>query len=57
MPWQLEREVDLGGKTMIPDFRLVHPDERSVLLEISGYWRAKYLERQLRKFKPLSTRI
>ena len=36
-PWRLEREVDLiplPGSVMVPDFRLVHPDGRSVLLEI-----------------------
>ena len=52
--WQLEREVDivdLGGTVMIPDFRLVHPDGRTVLLEIIGYWRAEYLERKLRKIQ------
>jgi uncharacterized protein len=52
--WQLEREVDLvdlGGTVMIPDFRLVHQDGRSVLLEIIGYWRAEYLERKLRKIQ------
>ncbi len=53
-PWKLEREVDiidLGGTVMIPDFRLVHPDGRSILLEIIGYWRAEYLERKLRKIQ------
>ncbi len=46
--WQLEREVDLipiPGSVMIPDFRLVHPDGRTVLLEIVGYWRPEYLKR------------
>ena len=53
-PWKLEREVDLvdlGGTVMIPDFRLVHPDGKSILLEIIGYWRAEYLERKLRKIQ------
>ncbi len=52
--WQLEREVDivdLGGTVMIPDFRLVHPDGRTILLEIIGYWRTEYLERKLRKIQ------
>jgi uncharacterized protein len=52
--WRLEREVDLvdlGGTVMIPDFRLVHEDGRSVMLEIIGYWRAEYLERKLRKIQ------
>nr|WP_246350818.1 DUF790 family protein [Deinobacterium chartae] len=47
--WQLEREVDLvplPGSAMIPDFRLVHPDGRSYLLEIVGYWRPEYLRRK-----------
>lgn len=47
--WALEREVDLlpiPGSVMIPDFRLVHPDGRSVLLEIVGYWRPDYLRKK-----------
>jgi hypothetical protein len=47
--WQLEREVDLipiPGSVMIPDFRLVHPDGRSFLLEIVGYWRPEYLRKK-----------
>jgi predicted nuclease of restriction endonuclease-like RecB superfamily len=47
--WILEREVDLipiPGSVMIPDFRLVHPDGRSFLLEIVGYWRTEYLQRK-----------
>jgi uncharacterized protein len=47
--WRLEREVDLipiPGSVMIPDFRLVHPDGRSVLLEIVGYWRSEYLRKK-----------
>jgi predicted nuclease of restriction endonuclease-like RecB superfamily len=31
---------------MVPDFRLVHPDGRSVLLEIVGYWRPEYLRKK-----------
>jgi uncharacterized protein len=53
-PWRLEREVDivdLGGTVMIPDFRLVHEDGRSVLLEIIGYWRPEYLKRKLEKLR------
>jgi hypothetical protein len=48
-PWRLEREVDLipiPGSVMIPDFRLVHPDGRDVLLEIVGYWRPEYLRKK-----------
>jgi hypothetical protein len=48
-PWRLEREVDLiplPGSVMVPDFRLVHPDGRSALLEIVGYWRPEYLRKK-----------
>ena len=47
--WQLEREVDLipiPGSVVIPDFRLVHPDGRTFLLEIVGYWRPEYLQKK-----------
>lgn len=47
--WRLEREVDLipiPGSVIIPDFRLVHPDGRSFLLEIVGYWRPEYLQKK-----------
>ncbi len=47
--WRLEREVDLipiPGSVMIPDFRLVHPDGRSLLFEIVGYWRPEYLRKK-----------
>lgn len=47
--WVLEREVDLipiPGSVMIPDFRLVHPDGRTFLLEIIGYWRPEYLQKK-----------
>lgn len=47
--WILEREVDLipiPGSVMIPDFRLVHPDGRTFLLEIIGYWRPEYLQKK-----------
>ncbi|MBF2025536.1 MAG: DUF790 family protein [Oscillatoriales cyanobacterium C42_A2020_001] len=47
--WRLEREVDLipiPGSVMIPDFRLVHPDGRTFLLEIVGYWRPDYLKKK-----------
>jgi len=48
-PWLLEREVDLvpvPGGVIIPDFRLVHPEGRSVLVEIVGYWRPEYLRKK-----------
>lgn len=47
--WRLEREVDLipiPGSVMIPDFRLVHPDGQTFLLEIVGYWRPEYLKKK-----------
>lgn len=47
--WKLEREVDLipiPGSVMIPDFRLVHPEGRTFLLEIVGYWRPEYLKKK-----------
>ncbi|HEY9635953.1 MAG TPA: DUF790 family protein [Coleofasciculaceae cyanobacterium] len=47
--WVLEREVDLipiPGSVMIPDFRLVHADGRTFLLEIIGYWRPEYLQKK-----------
>jgi predicted nuclease of restriction endonuclease-like RecB superfamily len=47
--WHLEREVELlpiPGSVMIPDFRLVHPDGRTWLLEIVGYWRPEYLQKK-----------
>ncbi|MBD3880377.1 DUF790 family protein [Phormidium tenue FACHB-886] len=49
LEWRLEREVDLipiPGSVMIPDFRLVHPNGRSILLEIVGYWRPEYLRKK-----------
>lgn len=47
--WRLEREVDLvpvPGSAIIPDFRLAHPDGRSALLEIVGFWRPEYLRKK-----------
>lgn len=47
-PWQLEREVDLvpvPGGVILPDFRLVNGN-RSVLVEIVGYWRPEYLRKK-----------
>ena len=52
--WELEREVDLipiPGSVMIPDFRFVHSDGRSVLLEIIGYWRPSYLQKKFYQVK------
>jgi predicted nuclease of restriction endonuclease-like RecB superfamily len=53
-PWRLEREVDLvpvPGSAIIPDFRLAHPDGRSVLLEIVGFWRPEYLRKKFALLK------
>ncbi|MGI8934074.1 MAG: DUF790 family protein [Phormidesmis sp.] len=55
--WQLEREVDLvpiPGSVMIPDFRLVHPDGRTYLLEIVGYWRPEYLRKKFYQVRQAS---
>jgi len=52
--WQLEREVDLipiPGSVMIPDFRLVHPNGETRLLEIVGYWRPEYLRKKFAQVK------
>jgi uncharacterized protein len=52
--WRLEREVelvDLGATVMIPDFRLVHPDGRTKLLEIVGFWRPDYLKKKFDKLR------
>jgi len=52
--WQLEREVELlpiPGSVAIPDFRLVHPDGRSFVLEIVGYWRPEYLRRKFAQMR------
>ncbi len=38
--------VPVPGSVMIPDFRLVHPDGRTFLLEIVGYWRPEYLRKK-----------
>lgn len=57
--WRLEREVDLlpiPGSVMIPDFRLVHPDGRSLLLEIVGYWRPDYLRKKFAQVKKADCR-
>ena len=36
---------------MIPDFTFRHPDGRTALLEIMGYWRPEYLKRKLEKLR------
>lgn len=52
--WKLEREVELvpvPGSVMVPDFRLVHPDGRTYLLEIVGYWRPEYLRKKFNQVR------
>ena len=52
--WKLEREteiIDLKETVMIPDFAFRHPDGRSALLEIVGFWRPEYLRRKLEKLR------
>ena len=52
--WSLEREtelVDLKETVMVPDFAFRHPDGRTALLEIVGYWRPEYLKRKLEKLR------
>ena len=52
--WTLEREseiVNLKETVMIPDFAFRHPDGRTALLEIMGYWRPEYLKRKLEKLR------
>lgn len=36
---------------MIPDFTFRHPDGRTALLEIVGFWRPEYLRRKLDKLR------
>lgn len=58
-PWELEREVDLipiPGSVMVPDFRLIHPDGREILLEIVGYWRPEYLRKKFSQVRQGSDR-
>ncbi len=57
--WQLEREsevVNLKETVMIPDFTFRHPDGRTALLEIMGYWRPEYLRRKLAKLRQAQRR-
>jgi uncharacterized protein len=52
--WEMEREteiVNLKETVMIPDFAFRHPDGRTALLEIMGYWRPEYLRRKLEKLR------
>jgi len=52
--WYLEREteiINLKETVMIPDFAFRHPDGRTALLEIVGFWRPEYLRRKLEKLR------
>lgn len=52
--WHMEREseiINLKETVMIPDFTFHHPDGRTALLEIVGYWRPEYLRRKLEKLR------
>jgi predicted nuclease of restriction endonuclease-like RecB superfamily len=57
--WQMEREselVNLKETVMIPDFAFRHPDGRTALFEIMGYWRPEYLRRKLQKLRSAQRR-
>ncbi|MBI4641270.1 MAG: DUF790 family protein, partial [Candidatus Tectomicrobia bacterium] len=52
--WKLEREteiINLKETVFIPDFAFRHPDGRTALLEIIGFWRPEYLRRKLDKLR------
>ena len=52
--WEMEREseiINLKETVMIPDFTFRHPDGRTALLEIVGFWRPDYLRRKLEKLR------
>ena len=52
--WDLEREteiINLRETVFIPDFMFRHPDGRTALLEIVGFWRPEYLRRKLYKLR------
>lgn len=52
--WVMEREteiINLKETVMIPDFMFRHPDGRTALLEIVGFWRPEYLRRKLEKLR------
>jgi hypothetical protein len=55
--WRLEREteiINLKDTVFIPDFAFRHPDGRTALLEIIGFWRPEYLRRKLEKLRRAS---
>ncbi|MCC7264899.1 MAG: DUF790 family protein [Candidatus Latescibacteria bacterium] len=57
--WQLEREteiINLKETVMIPDFAFRHPDGRTALLEIVGFWRPEYLRRKFEKLRQAQRR-
>ena len=57
--WDLEREteiVNLKETVFIPDFAFQHPDGRTALLEIVGFWHPDYLRRKLEKLRRANRR-
>ncbi|MDA0745185.1 MAG: DUF790 family protein [bacterium] len=57
--WTLEREteiVNLKNTVFIPDFAFRHPDGRTALLEIVGFWHPDYLRRKLDKLRRANRR-
>ena len=50
--WKIEREgevIDIGDSIFIPDFTFRHPDGRTALLEIVGFWTPEYLQKKIKK--------
>lgn len=57
--WVMEREteiVNLKDTVFIPDFAFRHPDGRTALLEIVGFWHPDYLRRKLDKLRRANRR-
>lgn len=53
-PWKMEREteiINLKDTVFIPDFAFRHPDGRTGLLEIVGFWRPEYLSKKIAKIR------
>jgi predicted nuclease of restriction endonuclease-like RecB superfamily len=55
--WQIEEESEVfvlgdGALFWVPDFRLIHTaTERTVLLEVLGFWRRASAERHLQRLR------
>ena len=41
--------MDLGDTVLIPDFKFIHSDGGTVLMEIVGFWTPEYLKKKLEK--------